>query len=184
MGFAFDTEHSIQLVGQIFSCFQRKSLSLMKVLKLLYIADRESLKRKGYPLTGDTACAMDHGPVLSHIYNLIKGEASSDGLRWNEYFEKHGHSLRLVKAPGTEELSRHDTETIEEVCRTHWNDNQFRLSDMTHDFPEWQKNLVEHSSRPIPLCDILSALGRAEDIPAIEQVRREEHHYLQLLQGC
>ncbi len=44
-------------------------------IKMLYIADRESMGRWGEPITGDSAVSMEHGPVLSTIYDLTKGEA-------------------------------------------------------------------------------------------------------------
>jgi hypothetical protein len=35
--------------------------------KLLYLADRESLKKTGRPITGDRVVAMEHGPVLRSV---------------------------------------------------------------------------------------------------------------------
>ncbi len=46
-------------------------MSYMKLIKLLYLADREALARWGRPITTDTYVAMKHGPVLSYILNLI-----------------------------------------------------------------------------------------------------------------
>lgn len=40
----------------------------LTLLKLLYIADRESLFNYGYTITGDTMIAMKFGSVLSATY--------------------------------------------------------------------------------------------------------------------
>jgi len=50
------------------------SLDRYILIKLLYILDRESLRRWGNPLTGDQAVSMEHGPVLSGVCELTKGE--------------------------------------------------------------------------------------------------------------
>jgi hypothetical protein len=42
-------------------------MEYVRLLKLLYIADREMMAEAGAPVTGDRAVAMDHGPVLSHV---------------------------------------------------------------------------------------------------------------------
>src|SRR5436190_24334529 len=49
-------------------------MNYMRVLKLLYIADRECLRRYGRVITGDRAVATKRGPVLSVSLDLIKGE--------------------------------------------------------------------------------------------------------------
>lgn len=46
----------------------------LRLLKLLYIADREALTERARPITGDSPVAMDNGPVLSNTYDLIKGQ--------------------------------------------------------------------------------------------------------------
>ena len=43
-------------------------------IKMLYMADRESLQRWEEPITGDTPASLPYGPVLSTIYDLTKGD--------------------------------------------------------------------------------------------------------------
>ena len=49
-------------------------MSYMKLIKLLYLADRISLNRRGRPITTDRYVSMDRGPVLSRTLNLITEE--------------------------------------------------------------------------------------------------------------
>lgn len=51
------------------------SMSKGVLIKLLYLADRELLSRRGQPLTGDQPVSMENGPVLSKTYDLTKGAA-------------------------------------------------------------------------------------------------------------
>ena len=47
-------------------------MSYMKLIKLLYLADREALARWGRPITTDSYVSMKHGPVLEwESLNLI-----------------------------------------------------------------------------------------------------------------
>ncbi len=51
-------------------------MSYMKLIKLLYFADREALLRWGSPITADTFYSMDRGPVLSRVHDLVTEGAS------------------------------------------------------------------------------------------------------------
>ena len=55
----------------------------IKLLKLLYYADREAFAQWERPITYDNYAAMTYGPVLSSTYDLIKG--NSNGKYWNRY---------------------------------------------------------------------------------------------------
>src|SRR5207249_3792384 len=46
------------------------SMSYLKLIKLLYLADREALLRWGRPISTDCYMAMDRGPVLSRVLDL------------------------------------------------------------------------------------------------------------------
>lgn len=49
-------------------------MSYLKLIKLLYLLDREALLRWGRPVTTDRYVSMDNGPVVSRIYDLIREE--------------------------------------------------------------------------------------------------------------
>jgi len=54
-------------------------LDTYKILKLLFLADKQHLVRFGRPITGDRYVAMEYGPVGSESYDLIKGFTSTRG---------------------------------------------------------------------------------------------------------
>ena len=48
-------------------------LPLLKLMKLLYLAERESLRLFGEPISGDKLVSMPHGPVLSKTLDMMNG---------------------------------------------------------------------------------------------------------------
>ncbi len=157
-------------------------MSYMRVLKLLYIADREALRETGHTITGDNAVAMKHGPVLSRLYDLIKG-GNILAPQWDQYIKKDGYQISLAQDPGNGTLSKYDIEKIEEVCTDHREMSDFEIVDKTHEFPEWIRNDPGESSRRIPLEDILEAVGRADQRQAIEKDARAATSLTKLLEG-
>ncbi|MFP4053166.1 MAG: Panacea domain-containing protein [Phycisphaerae bacterium] len=166
--FPFSFTKTLQAVATLLRREKGQSMSYMRALKLLYIADRESLAETGRTISGDKVIAMKQGPVLSRLLDLIKGK---DILapKWDEYIEKEGYRITLAADPGNGMLCRYDIDKLEEVCARYREQDEWELVDITHTFPEWKKNHPGESSRPIPLQDILEAVGRSDQAEAIER---------------
>ncbi len=69
-------------------------MSYMKLIKLLYLADREALARWGRPITTDSYVSMKHGPVLSEVLNLIT-DPLSDQTFWARHISEPEHFASL-----------------------------------------------------------------------------------------
>lgn len=141
------------------------------MLKILYIADRESLRQTGRPITGDKIAAMKRGPVLSELLYLIKGEhlRSPD---WENFIQRSNYNVRLVSEPGLSNMSRFEIETLEQVLEEHRMHDEWDMVQYTHDnCPEWKKNAPEDPVKMnwIPLEDLLEALEMSDDLPAITE---------------
>lgn len=132
----------------------------LKLLKLLYIADREALARWGIPISHDNYVSMDHGPVLSQTYNLIRDGGSRI---WSEYISApYGdYEIKLEKKPVAQKLSEAEEKLLDEIFARYGSANRWDLVDETHRFPEWRD--PHGSSLPISVGDILLALGEPED---------------------
>ena len=165
MRFRFDFQKTVQAIGVLFREEGRNELDYLRILKLLYLADRESMALTGRPITGDRVRAMDHGQVLSETYDLIKGQHTRMP-EWDQFFVRSRYSLRLQSDPDVSALSRHEIETLQNIARRHENDSQWDLVNLLHKTPEWKSHYQENTSRLIPAEDILQAVGRA-DIDAI-----------------
>jgi uncharacterized phage-associated protein len=174
MHFRFNINKTIQAVGLLIE-LEGSPVSRMRLLKLLYITDRELLTESGRPLTGDVAVAMRYGPVLSHTYDLIKGIAPDDEL-WREHFENLGYRVLLKKKPERTALTKRETEKLIEVTNRYRDMTDEEMSDLTHGFKEWADHFDEGTSTPIPWREILAKQGVAHLIPIIEEaeVDRQE----------
>jgi len=169
--FAFKFDKALQAAAYILRREPSREMSYMRLLKVLYIADRESLRQTGRPITGDRIAAMKRGPVLSELLDLIKGEhlRSPD---WARFIQRSDYNVRLVDEPGLSNLSRFEIETLEQVAEEHRMRDEWDMVQYTHDnCPEWKKNEPADPVKMnwIPLEDLLEALGMSADLPAIAE---------------
>jgi uncharacterized phage-associated protein len=175
--FPLRVEKAIEAIGVLFRTDRVSRMNYMRVLKLLYIADREALRETGRPITGGPAVAMERGPVLEEVYDLIRGQHRQMPV-WDEYFQKDRYDLKRINDPDVRQLSRYEIRKLQEVAKEHSEFDEWELSRLTHKFAEWQKNDPGTSSRPIPLGDTLEAVGQGKAVAEIveeacEKVRIE-----------
>jgi uncharacterized phage-associated protein len=149
-------------------------MSRLRLLKLLYIADRESMAETARPITGDDVVAMDHGPVLSQTYKLIGRKAGNENEVWDRYIGQKGDRDHvLISDPGDGRLSEFEIAKLRAVSHMRRGMTDYAIADETHKFPEWIKNQPpEGSKQDISLRDILEALGMGD---YEEKLVEEEH---------
>ena len=146
----------------------------MKLIKLLYLADRTALLRWGIPITTDTYVSMDHGPVVSRIYDLVRRKI--EGHEWNTFISEPlgdaGKEVELIKPEVPRaHLSRAEENLIRKVFEKYGRWNRYKLRDFVlHKLPEWHD--PEGTSLPISISDILRA-GGEKDEREIEAIERE-----------
>ena len=166
MAYRFNLAKTIEAVGILLREAPGECMTRIRLLKLLYIADREYLRRTGRPITGDRVAAMEHGPVLSNVYDCIKGECW-ELAAWEKFFVSEGIVVRMKEHPGVGELSRLEMDTLLTVSRDRTDKDEWEIVEETHRFPEWVRNDPGTSSRPIPFEDILEAVGRGAQAETI-----------------
>jgi uncharacterized phage-associated protein len=138
-------------------------MSYLKLIKLLYMADRLALDRWGFNITTDHYVSMDQGPVVSNIYDLITQDAEQKSF-WSRFISpplgEWEVQLKSDDLPGNQ-LSRAEEKLLQEIFGTYGTWNRWKLRDFTHDLPEWQD--PHGSSIPIQISDILKAQGASEE---------------------
>jgi uncharacterized phage-associated protein len=141
----------------------------MRLLKLLYIADREALREIGRTISGDNHAALKKGPILSEFYDIIKGETVLSS-HFAKCFSSAGYQLILKKDAGNGHLNRYEIRKLRAISAEYMNVDDEDLSEITHAFPEWIKNRPPgDSSRPIPLTDIADAVGKGGSKQGIQE---------------
>jgi len=155
------------------------SIGILKLMKLMYLAERESLVRYGEPITGDVLVSMKHGPVLSKTLDHINGFIDSKDGAWESWISaRAGHQLGLRPAhePADEltQLSDADMQILAFTWDKFGCYNQYKLRDITHEIcPEWED--PGDTSQLIPYSRVLSCVGyKPEVVRELEQRMRDE----------
>jgi uncharacterized phage-associated protein len=160
------------------------TMSYMKLLKLLYLADRKALVEHGRPITFDRYVAMKHGPVLSQVYDLMVGEEAPDSppSYWRSLIsEPADYRVRLLHAdPPVDALSPAQLALLDNIFDEFGAMYRWNLVRYVHTLPEWTD--PHGSSVPISLRDVLRGADvDDDDAEAIESALRGESAMIALL---
>ncbi len=150
-------------------------INYMKLLKLLYLADRESYQKWARPITYDHYVSMDNGQVLSTTYRLIKQEMGFTDTYWSQVFSPCDQfELEFIKdQPLIDKLSDNELELLHKIYSHFGHMDQFELADYTHRLPEYED--PKGSSIPTDLRKLLKVLDYSEEeVAQIEEELEEE----------
>ena len=141
-------------------------MSRLKLMKLLYLADREAIKAYGRSISEDQAVSMPHGPVLSMTLDYMDGNLPSGQGGWEFWIsDKEDHEVSLVRNVGIEELdelSQADIEILKSVWQTFGRMNRWDIRDWTHkNCGEWRD--PQGSMLPIERESIYRAVNHTEE---------------------
>ena len=154
-------------IAAVFADKQGGTINVLKLIKLMYLADRESMDRTGFPISFDRLVSMEHGPVLSRTLNLINGALDARGAaKWDEWIsdrENHDVSVkRTFDRSDLDELSDADLDAIYAVWAQFGGMDKWTLRDYTHKYlGEWKD--PEGSMFPIEEKSVFLALGIEEE---------------------
>ncbi len=163
-----DVEKAIQALGVVLRS-EGKRASRLRLLKLLYIADREAIESTGYPILGSRLVAMKHGPLHSELLDLINGTHPGEPL-WSKYFRNSGRDILLDAEPDTGKLSGFEMSLLVKVTELRLEKQDYDIADETHGFDEWVKTYPGgDTSAPIPIELLIHAVGRDADRESILQ---------------
>ncbi len=152
-----------------------QDMNVLKVIKLVYLADRECIRKRGFPIQDEDRFSLPNGPVNSSTLDHINGEFDLKKCGWSDFLnDKVGYNIGLsdknIKEDDLDEMSESEIEVLESVWGQFGHMNQWELVDYTHDpenIPEW--NHPGTSRLPIPLLSIMHAV----DLPNAEEFAEE-----------
>ena len=137
------------------------AMRYIKLIKLLYLADRESLIETGSPITGDRFISMKYGPVLSRVLDLIKEPAPAGDSIWHGYVLRRGYDAVLSESAESDHLSEYEVGVVEGIFESHGREKESDVVTRTHALPEWPDPGT--SAVPIEPEDILRYAGYTDD---------------------
>lgn len=181
----FNYKKATQMLNY-FALKEGGQINKMKVLKLIYLADRYHLRKYGRLITNDVYFAMNYGPVPSAVKDIAE---SSDflGQKEEEYSKKYitssdPHSLKSVNIVDENTFSDTDIEALNFTWEHFGLINQFDLAELTHKYPEWKKHegaLQVDSRIQMYLEDFLNdpdpGIEKCYELSDQDRVARREH---------
>jgi uncharacterized phage-associated protein len=149
-----------------------KSLNDIKLMKLLYIADRESLRLYAMPISQDDYVSMEHGPVLSATEELLSNKHR--GTVWGrhisdqrKFVDGHDNSVTLLQDMDYSAVLRPCE--VEVLART-WDQfkgySKWEIKKYCHDnFREYDERAEKlKTSIPLTLETVFVALGDDDEL--------------------
>ncbi len=188
MPFAFDRQKSIQAVAWLLKTRPNYQDNYMRLLKVLYMADRESIQETGSPITGDAFVAMRHGTMLSRLLNLSKHapghlDQNADHTEWRQYISLVSkHDIRLRHDPGRGALCDYEIDKLNEVAIRYEGFDQWDMRDITHKLPEYHDPHKEGKRQKwICLREFLAAVRMESVADDIEEEARADAEFRRLM---
>lgn len=174
----YEPKKAAQLIAYLILKSGQDRLNVLKTIKLVYLVDRESIKRFGFPVLDEKRCSMPHGPVNSMTYSYVAGDYDADAAGWSEYLrDSANHMIALaadnIDPDDLDELSEADIECADAVWERFGHMDQWQLRDWTHDprnVPEWED--PNGSSTVIPVQRIMHAVG-VQDAEQFDQAAKD-----------
>lgn len=143
-------------------------MDYLRIVKLIYLADRKSIVRRGVPIVGGKYFAMRKGPAISEIMNFV-GQRNAPG--WAESISpRHGSEIRLQSEPVFTALSQSELDILDETVEEHRYRTTEELVTWCHEHcPEYEE-VPANARKPIQVESILHAEHKSE-----RQIQRIVH---------
>jgi hypothetical protein len=155
----------------------------LKLMKLMYLIDREGLLRWGWSMTNDAYTSMDNGLVLSRVLNLMTEETLEDSY-WARFISAPlAWQVQLLAEPDFDELSEAEVALVKEqyikfqrMFGSWGAKDRWRLVEYTHKLPEWKN--PHGSSVPVDYEEVLRGANvPQEEIDKILQSLKEFNEF-------
>ena len=170
----FREDKATAMTAFFLSKTQDRKLNDIKLMKLLYIAERTSLERYATPISYDQFCSMEHGPVLSGTYELLTDKEKTP--TWDKHISPLSlyvfggdQSVSLLEDISWDEILRQcDVEILDYVWDTFGHMSKWQIKKYCHDnFPEYdERPEAMKTSIGLDLETIFVALGDNQELAA------------------
>lgn len=140
-------EFDYKKATQAINFFTRKEglkIDKLKLIKLVYLADRFHLRRYGRPITNDTYLAMRLGPVGSSVKDIadFSGYLDETERKYASNFLGQGgieNTIVSLADVDNDVFSKSELESLNFVYEKFGNQSESSLVDVVHKYPEWEK---------------------------------------------
>ncbi|QJX04100.1 Panacea domain-containing protein [Rhizobium brockwellii] len=146
-----------------------KQATQYDIVKSIFLADRRHLNEYGRPITFDRYVAMEHGPVPSSVYDLLKKDPVAAGLPWTR-IQTGAKTYRYTDAQRVFDegiLAESDCEALAESFVTVKSLGFAQIRKLTHEDPAYVDAWEDDSDKKS--FDISYVM--LYDVPALEKAQ-------------
>ncbi|WP_372095668.1 Panacea domain-containing protein [Tistrella mobilis] len=151
-------------VAALFAILSGGKINILKLAKLMYLAERESMDRYDEPMFYDDLFSLKHGPITQQSLDGVNGK--SDGDVWTLVQRTHYDvcvSDDSISEDCLDELSKADTDIIHDLWTRFGHMKQYDLRDWTHrNCTEWERPDETVRKKPISYKRVFEALGKSD----------------------
>ena len=118
-----------------------RAIGKLRLIKLMYLAEREAMRRFLLPVVEDDICAMPKGMGLSETWRLARGLSAKSTGEWATHIVQTPRGLGVRKGVPVRSLNGLSDDDLD-VIQSVWDDfgamNEDELvHDVHHKLPEW-----------------------------------------------
>lgn len=169
----FNFQKCVQILN-FFAVKEGGIMNKMKALKLVWLSDRYHLRQYGRTITEDTYYALKNGPVASATRDVLEGQQFIEDIATeyaaNFISQVSKYEFKSLKDIDYDVFSQSDIEVIELIYSEYGSYDKFKISEFSHDFPEWKKyesSLIANQSSRYTI-DILDFFKPVRNEPLFE----------------
>lgn len=120
----FNSEYAIQTALYLLNKADNKAMECVKLMKLLYFADREYLIQNSSFISTDTYVKMEKGPVPINLFNAFKVG--------NEFVAIDGKNYRALADVNLDKLAGAETECLDKIFNAYYSIPTPELIELSH----------------------------------------------------
>jgi len=162
MDFPFDADKATEAACR-FVILESGTISVLKLVKLIYLLDRFAIQQRGNPVVGGAYFSMKNGPVTSEVLDLINaGEIAGVRSTWSEFISsRQNNEIAASKSPSGF-LSEAELGFLDVIYKRHAGRDQWELRDWCHQHcSEW--TTINSGRASITPADLAKAVGKTEE---------------------
>lgn len=157
--FTFDFEKAVAAMAYLIS--KLGPLDKVKLMKLLYLCDRQAFLTLGRPVTGDRQFAMPFGPVPTKCLDLVNKSRPQD--RFFRHIHVVDNRISVAEnSPNLPPLEPDELQILDGIIDAFGSFETWALRDLLHKAPEFKEFHQKGTSTPIPYEAILKHHGSEE----------------------
>lgn len=134
-------------------------IDYLRIAKLVYLSDRESILTRGLPIVGGHYYSMRKGPTIGEVMNFVNRQ---NAPQWKQTISpRFGNEVRLQGTPDFGALSQSELNILDSVVKLHAQRTTDELVVWCHkNCPEYED--VKSGRKPIEVEAILQAENKSQ----------------------